>query len=155
VRRRNPPNNYLRRDLGTWTAIWSIVHVILGFQGHGGGTFSFVDYFFADGKPLTDSVGLGNWTGLAATVIVVGLLVISTDHYMRELKAPKWKSLQRLNYTLFTLVVVHAIFYGALRRRTSPYTRVLIVTTIVVGVAQAVGVWLWRRSGRTLPRALR
>ena len=143
--RRNPPNNYLRRDLGAWTAIFSIIHVIVGFQGHGGGAFGLVRYFVVDGRPLTDSFGLGNWTGLAATVIVAGLLVISTDRYVRELKAPAWKSLQRLNYTLFALVVVHAIYYGALRQITRPFTLVLLGTVAAVFAGQLAGIWLWRR----------
>lgn len=146
LRRRNPVNNYLRRDVGTWTAMFSLLHVIVAFQGRSNSAFGFVDYFFADGMPLTSSFGVGNWTGLAATVVVVGLLVISTDRYLRELKARRWKDLQRLNYTLFVLVVVHAASYGALRRTTSPFTLVLIVTVILVFVGQAIGVWLWRRS---------
>lgn len=145
LRRRNPVSTYLRRDVGTWTTIFSVAHVILGFQGHAGGVFGFVDYFIADGRPLTDSFGLGNWTGLAATVIVVGLLVISTDRSLRELKARSWKSLQRLNYTLFALVVLHAVFYGALTRMRSPFTLLLIVTVIAVLLGQAMGIWLWRR----------
>jgi methionine sulfoxide reductase heme-binding subunit len=144
LRRRNPVNSYLRRDLGAWTAIFSVVHVIVGFQGHTAGAFGFVDYFVADGRPLTTSFGLGNWTGLAATVIVVLLLAISTDRSLRELKAKRWKDLQRLNYTLFALVVLHAIFYGALRRTASPFTLVLICTVIVVLAAQTMGIWLWR-----------
>jgi methionine sulfoxide reductase heme-binding subunit len=143
--RRNPPNNYLRRDLGAWTAIYSIIHVIVGFQGHSGGAFGLVRYFVADGRPLIDNFGLGNWTGLAATVIVAGLLVISTDRYVRELKAPAWKSLQRLNYTLFALVVVHAIYYGALRQITRPFTLVLLGTVAAVFAGQLAGIWLWRR----------
>ncbi len=145
LRRRNPINTYLRRDVGTWTAIYSVVHVIVGFQGHGGGPFAFVDYFFVDGRPLIDSFGLGNWTGLAATVIVVALLVISTDRSLRELKAKRWKDLQRLNYTLFALVVAHAVFYGALTQMVSPFALILVVTVIVVLLGQAVGIWLWRR----------
>lgn len=144
LRRRNPVNSYLRRDLGTWTAIFSVVHVIVGFQGHSARVFGFVDYFVADGRPLTTSLGLGNWTGLAATMIVVLLLAISTDRSLRELKAKQWKDLQRLNYTLFALVVLHAIFYGALRRTTSPFTVILICTTIAVLAGQTIGVWLWR-----------
>jgi methionine sulfoxide reductase heme-binding subunit len=143
--RRNPMNSYLRRDVGWWTAIWSMVHVVVGFQGHGGGTFGFVDYFVADGRPLTDSFGMGNWTGLAATVIVVLLLVLSTDRYLRELKSSRWKDLQRLNYTLFGLVVLHAVYYGALRRMSSPFTRLLLVTVLAVVLGQAAGIWLWRR----------
>jgi sulfoxide reductase heme-binding subunit YedZ len=145
LRRANPVNNYLRRDVGTWTAIWSLIHVVVGFQGHTGGVFGFVDYFVADGRPLTNSFGMGNWTGLAATIIVALLLVLSTDYYLRELKSRRWKDLQRLNYPLFGLVVLHAVYYGALRRMTSPFTRLLIITVIAVLVAQAAGILLWRR----------
>jgi sulfoxide reductase heme-binding subunit YedZ len=146
LRRRIPANSYLRRDVGTWTAIWSLLHVVVGFQGHTAGAFGFVDYFIADGRPLTNDFGMGNWTGLAATVIVVLLLVLSTDRYLRELKSRRWKELQRLNYTLFGLVVLHAVYYGALRQTTSPFARVLIVTVITVLIGQAAGIWLWRRS---------
>jgi sulfoxide reductase heme-binding subunit YedZ len=148
LRRRNPTNNYLRRDVGAWAAVWSIVHVVVAFQGHTSGTLGFVRYFFSDGKPLLDSVGLGNWTGLAATVIVVTLLVLSTDRYLRELKTKTWKDLQRLNYTLFALVVVHAIFYGALTRTMSPFTYAFIATTIAVLVGQAIGIWVYIRNHR-------
>jgi hypothetical protein len=34
---------------------------------------------------------------ILALVIVVGLLALSTDGALRELKARRWKSLQRLN----------------------------------------------------------
>jgi ferredoxin-NADP reductase/DMSO/TMAO reductase YedYZ heme-binding membrane subunit len=145
LRRRNPVSSYLRRDLGTWTAIFSVVHVIIGFQVRGGGRFGFLDFFVADGRPLTDGFGLGNWTGLAALVIVVGLLVISTNRSMRELKAERWKDLQRLNYSLFVLVVLHAVFYGALGRPGSPFTLLLFSAVVAVLLGQAVGIWLYRR----------
>jgi sulfoxide reductase heme-binding subunit YedZ len=146
LRKRNPVSSYLRRDVGAWTAIASVVHVILGFQvRRDSGSFSFLAFFVADGRPLTTSFGLGNWTGLAALVIVVGLLAISTDSSLRELKARRWKSLQRLNYALFVLVVLHAVFYGALLRMTAPLTLLLILTVIAVVLGQAAGIWLWRR----------
>jgi sulfoxide reductase heme-binding subunit YedZ len=147
LRRRNPVSSYLRRDVGAWTAIFSVVHVILGLQVHGGGQLSgFLGYFLApDGSPLLNSFGLGNWTGLAATVIVVGLLAISSDLALRTLKAGRWKWLQRLNYALFALVIAHAFFYGALLRVTSPFTLLLGLSVIAVFVGQAVGFWLWRR----------
>ncbi len=147
LRRRNPVSNYLSRDVGTWAAIGSVVHVILGLQVHGGGRISdFLDYFVApDGGPWLNSFGLGNWTGLAALVIVVGLLAISSDLALRKFKARRWKRLQRLNYALFALVIAHAFFYGALLRRTSPFTLLLGFSVIVVFAGQAVGIWLWRR----------
>lgn len=154
LRRRNPVSSYLRRDAGIWTAIVSVVHVIVGFQVHGPPAplgERMLRYFFApDGSPLTNAFGLGNWTGLAATVIVVGLLAISSDFALRKLKPRTWKWLQRLNYALFALVIAHAIYYGALLRVTSPSTLLLGLAVIAVFVGQAAGVWLWRR--RTLAR---
>jgi sulfoxide reductase heme-binding subunit YedZ len=143
LRRRNPVSSYLRRDVGTWTVIASVVHVILAFGVDGRGQI--LDFFVRDGRPLIDSFGLGNWTGLAALVIVVGLLALSTNAAVRELKGRTWKDLQRLNYTLFALVILHALFYGALLRMTSPFTLLLIFTVIVVCAGQAAGIWLWRR----------
>ena len=146
LRRRNPISSYLTRDVGTWAALFSIAHVIFGLTLHSGPQIaSMLGYFVAEGRPLLSSFGLGNWTGLAATVIVVGLLAISNDAALRELKARKWKDLQRLNYTLFALVLLHAFFYGALLRLTSPFTLIGLFTVIAVVVGQAVGVWLWRR----------
>jgi sulfoxide reductase heme-binding subunit YedZ len=147
LRKRNPVSSYLRRDVGMWTAIFSVVHVIYGSLLHSGGQLSaFLNYFVApDGGPLLNSFGLGNWTGLAATVMVVGLLAISSDFALRKLKAGPWKWLQRLNYALFALVILHAFFYGALLRMTSPYTLLLGLNVIAVFIGQAVGVWLWRR----------
>jgi methionine sulfoxide reductase heme-binding subunit len=152
LRRRNPVSSYLRRDVGTWTALFGVVHVSSGFLLHSGGQLSgILAYFFApDGGPRLNSFGLGNWTGLAATVIVVGLLAISSDLALRKLKAGPWKTLQRLNYALFALVIAHAFFYGALLRATSPYTLLLLLGVCAVFVGQAMGVRLWRwRHPRT------
>jgi sulfoxide reductase heme-binding subunit YedZ len=157
LRRRNPVSSYLRRDVGTWTAIASVLHVVLGFRVHGTGQV--LDYFVRDGAPLLNSFGLGNWTGLAALVIVVMLFALSTDSALRELKASTWKDLQRLNYILFVLVILHAFFYGALLRTASPFTVLLLVTVIAVVIGQSVGIWLWRRrstrSGRIHNRCAR
>ena len=149
LHRRTPISSYLARDVGMWAALISVIHVIAGFFVHGqsytlGERILF--YFFApDGNLLTNTFGMGNWTGLAATIIVVGLLTISSDAALRKLKAGPWKRLQRLNYALFALVLAHAIYYGALLRVTSPTTILLGLITILVFAGQAIGIWLWRR----------
>ena len=150
LRRRNPVSSYLRRDVGAWTAGFSVVHVVASLWVHGTGQIGdFLDFFVRDGSPLTNSFGLGNWAGLAGLVIVAGLLALSSDAALRRLKARSWKRLQRLNYVVFALVVVHAFFYGALLRQTSPYTILLGLSVMTVIAAQAVGIWLFRRrSGR-------
>jgi methionine sulfoxide reductase heme-binding subunit len=159
LRRRNPVSSYLRRDVGAWTALFSGVHVVVSLEVHGSGQIrDFLDFFVVDGSPLRNSFGLGNWTGLAALVIVAGLLALSSDAALRKLKARNWKRLQRLNYVLFALVIAHAFFYGALLRETSPYTVLLGLTVLAVVVGQVAGVWLYRRryarrAGEAAPAA--
>jgi predicted anti-sigma-YlaC factor YlaD len=69
LRRRNPVSSYLRRDVGAWTALASIAHVLLALQPHAErGMLGFLDDFVAAARPLANSLGLGNWTGLAALV---------------------------------------------------------------------------------------
>jgi sulfoxide reductase heme-binding subunit YedZ len=153
--RRVPVSNYLSRDAGIWAAAFSLVHTIVALLAHTNGNgliASFLHFFVApDGRLLTNNFGLGNWTGLAALVIVAGLLAISSDFALGKLKARLWKRLQRLNYALFALVVLHAVFYGALLRRTSPFTLLLGLSGIAVFAAQAVGIWLWRRRYSRAP----
>ena len=150
LRRRNPVSTYLRRDVGIWTGAFSLLHVVAAVfihTSHGRGfVSSFLHFFIADdGAPLTNSFGWGNWTGLAATIIAVVLLVTSSDAALRVLRAKRWKWLQRLSYALIVLVVAHAFFYGAFLRMTSPFTWLLIVSAIAVALGQGIGVWLWRR----------
>ncbi len=148
LRRRSPVSSYLRRDIGIWAAVAIVAHVILGVRSMG---INFYYFFINDGRPRVNSFGWGNWTGLVALVIVVGLLTISTDRSLRELKAKRWKSLQRLNYVLFAMSVLHAFFYGALLRATSPFTLVLFFIAGAVFAAQAIGIWLWRRRHARTP----
>jgi DMSO/TMAO reductase YedYZ heme-binding membrane subunit len=86
------------------------------------------------GRPSLEAhhnrVALSNdWTGLAALVSV----------------AERWKNLQRLNSTLFALVVLHAVFYGALSPPASRFTLLLVSTVVAVLAGQAVGISLHRR----------
>ncbi|MPZ24275.1 MAG: hypothetical protein GEU28_12210 [Dehalococcoidia bacterium] len=142
LRRRNPVSDYLTRDVGTWAAIGSVVHVIFGLEVHSK-ILDPLPMFVQDGSPLTNSF----WPG------ELGLLAISNDFAVRKLKARTWKNLQRLNYALIALVIAHAFFYGVLLRTGSPYTLLLFVSVVAVFVGQAVGVWLWRRRhSRTTAR---
>ncbi len=146
LRRRTPVSNYLGRDIGTWAAVTSAAHVIVGLLVHGGGRLSDVLHYFIgpDGALLTNSFGLANWTGFAATIIVLGLFAISSDAALGRLKAGPWKRLQRLNYALFAFVMLHSFFYGAFLRAASPFTILLVASATAVVVGQALGVRRWR-----------
>jgi sulfoxide reductase heme-binding subunit YedZ len=145
--RRTPVSTYLRRDIGILAAVTSALHVGFGLLvKHGDGTI--LSYFLAPTdrtRILTNSFGLANWVGLAALLIALGLAAISSDAALRRLRARRWKRLQRLNYLLFALVVVHSLLYGALWRETSPYTITLGLLVVAVVAGQALGVRLWRR----------
>jgi sulfoxide reductase heme-binding subunit YedZ len=147
LRRRTPVSSYLRRDIGILAAVASAVHVVFGLLvKHGDGTI--LSYFLHPTdrtRILTTSFGLANWTGLAALLIAIGLAAISSDAALRKLKAKRWKRIQRLNYLLFTLVVAHALLYGALWRETSPYTVTLGLIVLAVVMGQAIGVRLTRQ----------
>jgi sulfoxide reductase heme-binding subunit YedZ len=147
LRRRHPISTPLARDIGIWSAAFSAVHVVFGFRLHGDASqlSTFYTYLFRDGVPRTNSFGIGNWVGLAALLIALLLLAISNDRALHDLKAKRWKSLQRLNYALVALVVVHAFFYGAFLQVTSGYTLLLTATATVVLLGQAFGIRLYRR----------
>ena len=148
--RRNPVSSYLRRDVGIFAAIGCVVHMVLGFLvKHNDGQI--LGYFLESGnrsRILTNSFGLANWAGLLAVVIAATLAVISSDAALRKLRAKRWKRIQRLNYALFALVIVHSVLYGALWRRTSPYTVLLGLSVVAVATGQAIGVRLWRKKAR-------
>jgi methionine sulfoxide reductase heme-binding subunit len=160
TQRATPLSLDIRRDLGIWTAIVSMLHVVLGFQIHGDGR---VLGYFLDAETLAlrrDAFGLANYTGLAATGIVLMLVAISNDAALRRLKAGPWKRLQRLSIVAFALVVAHSVLYGALGSRATLYSVLLVASVAVVILLRIGGAWAGRsplarvsaRSGPTRRR---
>jgi methionine sulfoxide reductase heme-binding subunit len=144
---RNPVNLYLRRDVGIWSGITGCLHVVAALLDHRGGRV--LEYFFrftADGgiMPLLNRSGIANYIGLAATILIVLLLMTSTDFSLRRLKGKRWKSLQRLNYALFALVVFHTLIYQQVSRREQLFVEATTILIIVVLVAQIVGIYLYQ-----------
>jgi sulfoxide reductase heme-binding subunit YedZ len=158
VRRRNPVNVYVRRDVGIWAGITGVVHVLLGSQAHFNGEILRYFFFVRENEaiPLTDLFGLSNWFGLAATVVLLGLLALSNDLSLRMLRGPLWKWLQRFNYALIALVLIHTVGYQLVVGREAPFAGVTLVVTIAVLAAQLAGVvimLLRRVNSRTHPPA--
>jgi methionine sulfoxide reductase heme-binding subunit len=146
--RRNPVNINLRRDVGIWVGITGILHVIFGLQLHQRGQILL--YFFEpaqDGgwQPQLNLFGTSNYLGLMATVILIALLVTSNDLSLRKLKGKRWKILQRFNYALAGLVVVHTLAYQMVSRREEVFTTAVILLMVGVLLAQSVGLFLYHR----------
>jgi sulfoxide reductase heme-binding subunit YedZ len=112
----NPVSTNVRRDIGIWAALAGILHTLVGFQVHMRGDI--VRYFVPEADAGAVSGGAmaflaANYTGLTATLLLVVLLTISNDFALRTLGSLRWKKVQRLNYLLFVLVIVHGFLYFA------------------------------------------
>lgn len=137
--RPNPVSSDLRRDIGIWGALISLAHVIIGLQVHMGNMWL---YFFREAgaaKPRSDLFGFANYTGLVAILIAALLLALSNDFSLRALGTKRWKALQRCNYALFALVVVHGVAYQAVENRQPPYIVLFGAMVVAVVVVQAAG----------------
>lgn len=118
-RRPNPISSYLRRDFGIWAGIIAVIHVVVGLQVHMGGRI-WVYFFYPEPHTIPlrhDLFGLTNYAGLAATLILLLLLTISNNRSLRAVGATRWKSLQRWNYAVAILTVLHGIVYQWLEKR--------------------------------------
>lgn len=153
LRKRPVPigNTDLRRDIGIWGGIVSLLHVIVGLQVHLG---SMVLYFLSQVGPdkrlvlRTDAFGFANYTGLVATLVIAMLLALSNDWSLRRLGARKWKSLQRWNYAGFTLIVLHGVVYQVIEKRNLPYP---IIFGLMVLLVVAIQLTAFMRRRRMKP----
>lgn len=154
LRRRNPISTDLRRDIGIWCGMISLAHVVIGLQVHMGNMLLYFFWDVGDGKNLylrTDLFGFANYVGLAAVFIIFLLLSLSNDFSIRRLGSKRWKFLQRSNYGLFLLVVVHSVAYQIIENRKLLY--LLLFGVIVSGTSaiQLFGLLRQKNKRRELP----
>jgi hypothetical protein len=61
--------------------------------------------------------GVSNWIGAAATLVLLGLLLLSNNLSLRALGIRHWKNFQRFNYLLAALTVLHTFGYQSVGDR--------------------------------------
>jgi sulfoxide reductase heme-binding subunit YedZ len=110
-----PASQDLRRDFGIWAGIVGILHAVIGQCVHLRGR-PWLYYVYDSQHPHLvpvrhDLFGFANYTGLAATFILVALLATSNDMSLRRFGTQGWKKLQRWNYVCFGLTVLHCFLY--------------------------------------------
>jgi methionine sulfoxide reductase heme-binding subunit len=150
----NPVSTSLRRDVGIWSGIVGLTHLVLGLQVHLRGNMR--QYFLFPPEwerafPLRfDAFGLANWTGLLSGVVLALLLCVSNDFSLRRLGTARWKSLQRWNYAAFVLLVAHGALYQlVIESRPWGWVVALGALVIVATAAQAAGFRSTQLKGRT------
>ena len=118
--RPTPLSTDFRRDLGYWSAILGLLHVVFGIQVHMGNIWL---YFFSGSRervewiPRSDLFGWTNHLGLLATLVLLMLAGLSNDAAMRWLGGRAWKNFQRASYFLFALLLGHGVIYQVLEKR--------------------------------------
>jgi sulfoxide reductase heme-binding subunit YedZ len=149
TRRLNPVSSDLRRDIGIWCGVVGILHVAIGIQVHMGNIWL---YFFKkidgpDAFRLRDDIfGAANYVGLAATLVLLTLVLLSNDISLRWLRSDRWKRIQRWNYFLFAAVLVHGILYQIIENRIFPIIIVFAVVMLIAIIGQLVGFTIKKRE---------
>ena len=149
-RRPNPVSTDLRRDLGIWAGVLAVAHFLIGWQVHMKHRYL---YWLEEVKgstalrPRTDLFGIANYTGLAAVLIALLLLALSNDYFLRTLGSDRWKRLQRWNYALFALVLLHGLAFQVIEKRKLPFVIALSILVLTSLLLQLL-VYRRRRAAR-------
>ncbi len=149
VKRLNPVSTDLRRDVGIWCGITGLAHVVIGIQVHMGNIWL---YFFKavqgedSYKLRNDLFGFSNYAGIVAGLLLVVLLLLSNDVSLKWLKSKRWKSIQRWNYILFGMILVHGIMYQIIEKRIAVIIILFSLIMLLPIIGQLVGFTIRRKN---------
>lgn len=139
-----PVSTDLRRDIGIWAGIESVLHSVIGQNVHLRGR-PWLYYVYSPQEhhhqiPIRhDLFGFSNYTGLLGFFAIVILLATSNDYFLRRLGARQWKQWQRLNYAVFALVAVHAAGYVTIEQQKLPYVTFIVICLAIAAAFQLMG----------------
>jgi len=151
---RVPISQDLRRDVGIWAGITGALHAGVGQCVHLRGRPWL--YYVYESRSLHampirhDLFGFANYTGALGTLLLLILLATSNDFFLRKLGTPQWKQLQRWNYAVFALVILHAAAYQFTEKQALPFVLVIVISGTLTVALQALG--YHRRRARATPR---
>jgi DMSO/TMAO reductase YedYZ heme-binding membrane subunit len=96
-------------------------------------------FFDPNGGVLLDRFGQSNWVGLSADVLLVALLVTSTDGSLRWLGGRRWKRLHQIVFAAAALTALHTLGYQSVRDAWVGLTIVLLVAAVGLGAMRMLG----------------
>ena len=79
-------------------------------------------------------------------VISFLFVLLSNDLSLKMLKPKRWKSIQRLSYVLFILILAHGIMYQIVEKRTVTIIIVFALIMIVPVIVQLPGFFTIKRN---------
>jgi sulfoxide reductase heme-binding subunit YedZ len=151
-RRPNPVSSDLRRDIGIWAGILSIVHTAVGQCVHlRGRPWLYYVYGSTEQHHLFpvrhDLFGVANYTGAFGVLVVIALMATSNDYSLRALGTQSWKQLQRWNYVLFMLVAIHAFGYQGIEKQKISWVITVTACISITTTVQIAGFYRRRAVG--------
>jgi sulfoxide reductase heme-binding subunit YedZ len=152
-KQRTPVSSDLRCDIGIWAGILGLVHAAVGQCVHlRGRPWLYYIYEHRKDGPAGlrhDLFGFNNFTGLAATIVLIVLFATSNDWYLRWVGTQKWKSIQRWNYACFALTGAHTLGYQIMERQKAPFMVTAVICVQLTIIFQLFGFVLCRRNPGT------
>jgi methionine sulfoxide reductase heme-binding subunit len=146
----NPLSSYLRRDIAIWSAILALAHTIAGLQVHLGGKFWLYFFYPEEHSQLIpvryDLFGLTNHLGLACSILLLCLLLLSNNRAIRKLGSKKWKQWQKSTYFLAIAIPLHGYIYQFIESRIGVFTTILSVILALLIIIQSTGIAKYRKS---------
>jgi sulfoxide reductase heme-binding subunit YedZ len=154
-KRQNPMSSDVRRDLGIWAGILSILHSLIGQNVHMRGR-PWLYYVYGQREhhdfPMRhDLFGLANYTGAVSALVLIALLATSNDYSLRAFGNPRWKQLQRWNYAAFAVAAIHSIAYQVIEKQSLPFVSAVIGCIAITIVVQIAGIM--RRNSNAARRS--
>ena len=150
LRRKLAMSSHYRRDIGIYGGVVAIIHTVTGLFVHLRGQMW--KYFLeksADGFHLKfDSFRLANYTGLVAALLILLMLITSNDFSIRKLQFSTWKTIQRLAYIMFPLIIVHAMFYKIMAKHLGSIYWIYLPVFLLVLLFQLAGMRIKLRSSQ-------
>jgi len=136
-------NSMMRRDLGIWAGLTGLLHLYAGTVESMNQPY--LEHHVA-GEPARQQ--LFNWgasLGFAVGLLLVLLLLLSSNHALGTLGARWWKRLQRLAYAALLLTAAHGLLFQLLERR-APWAVLLLA--LLCGGLSGLQLLAWRRWRR-------
>ncbi len=147
--RPNPVSSDLRRDIGIWAGILSLLHTAVGQCVHLRGR-PWLYYIYGPTEHhhglRHDAFGIANHTGALSALVLIALLATSNDYSLRKLRTRGWKTLQRWNYPVFALAGIHALLYQFGVEHQQLWFVAVVIASIAITIAFQSFVFVKRRQ---------
>jgi methionine sulfoxide reductase heme-binding subunit len=144
--RKNPVNINARRDVGIWGGATALAHVFFSVAlqlSWGSGILGL--FLNTDGSFKFNLFGISNVFGLIGALTALFLLVLSNNYFLKKLKGKNWKKMQRFNYLLFGVAMLHTFTQQANNGRSALLVFAVIMLAGAVVMAQSIGFVVYRQ----------